>query len=147
MLGDIVRNGNALESRKVRVWKARCVVEKVRRIMVEQLFLPEANGDMAQMVFEMEQESVQRRLEEAEFEYLLARDGYSPLLAKEAEQRAAIFSLRMILKLQNAPEPGQHLDVPEHPLDVQMNWIHDLNDLDEELLLAMDGKDCYGNLD
>lgn len=139
MLGDIIRKGRDLESQRIRAWKARCRVETARRSVIDQLLLPQPEGDMAQMAFEMEQETAQRQLEEAEFEYLRAREGAgdNSLTRVRAQGRAASFAVWALLKLQ------QYTPEPMHPiLDVPMRWIFgEDDDIWDEIDYPIDGSD------
>lgn len=119
MLGDVIRKGHDLESREIRVWKARCGVERARRSVIDLLLLPDARGDMAQMGVEMEREEAQRRLEEAEYKLLCEREGWNELTRQRAEGRAATFALHVLMLIR------RKLPEPMHPfLDVPMRWIH-----------------------
>lgn len=146
MLGDVIRKGRSLESQRIRVWKARCCVERARRSVIDLLLLPDARGDMAQMAVEMERETAQRELEEAEYRLLCEREGENALTRIRAEGRAATFALNVLLMVR------KRLPEPMHPfLDVPMRWVFgDDGELHEEWDdddIPMDGMDCYGSLD
>jgi hypothetical protein len=114
VLGDIIKKGRSLESRKVRVWKAKCEVKKARTDMVDILENP--RGKMAQIT----QEEGRRQLEEAEFKFLSERDGTSDKLTfLSAQARAMQFILRANMRLKEwTPEPL-------HPiLDLPRAWLH-----------------------
>lgn len=137
-----------LESQRIRVWKARCGVERARRSVIDLLLLPDPHGDMAQMGVEMERETAQRELEAAEYNYLCEREGENALTRTRAEGRAAAFALNVLLMIRKSlPEPA-------HPiLDVPMRWVygndgelHEEWDWDDEMEMIAQGFDCYGSL-
>jgi hypothetical protein len=70
-LGDVIRFGKKLESRKVRAWKARSKAEESLRTACWYLTCPQPQGEMSQLAVEREEEDAWQQAEDDVFEAAL----------------------------------------------------------------------------